>query len=190
MWRLKVGLGHYMLWPCGDSGVCVRCPWCGHDEDKVVDSRASEGGSAIRRRRQCLFCGRRFTTFERLEEVGLTVVKRDGTKEPFDREKVIAGVRKAIKNRPVTEEQVAALGERVEEKLRRKGRLVTTQEVGLEVLALLRRVDDVAYLRFASVYKDFQELTDFERELGILLPKRDPAPQPTSATGPRRPARR
>jgi len=152
----------------------MRCPWCGSNQDKVVDSRAAEGGSAIRRRRECSGCGRRFSTLERVQEVSLTVVKRDGSKEPFDREKVIAGVMKAIKNRPVTGEQVAHLADRVEEKLRRKGPVVTTQEVGLEVLATLRRLDDVAYMRFASVYKDFQEITDFERELGLLLQKREP----------------
>ncbi len=153
----------------------MRCPWCGHPEDKVVDSRSADQGGSIRRRRQCLNCGRRFTTFERVEEVGLSVVKRDGAKEPFDRAKVVAGVMKAIKNRPVSDEQVQHLVERVEAKLRRKGPVITTQEVGLEVLALLRRLDDVAYLRFASVYKDFQELTDFEREVGLLLQKREPA---------------
>jgi transcriptional repressor NrdR len=128
---------------------------------------------AIRRRRECLRCSRRFTTFERVIEAGLSVVKRDGSREPFDRSKVVSGVAKAIKNRPVTAEQVDALAGMVEEKLRHKGPLVTTQEVGLEVLAQLRQLDDVAYLRFASVYKDFQELTDFERELGILLQKVD-----------------
>src|SRR5262249_40384892 len=97
----------------------------------------------------------------------------DGGKEPFDRAKVAAGVAKAIKNRPVSEEQVQQLAAKVEEKLRRKGPVVTTQEIGLEVLTLLRKLDDVAYLRFASVYKDFQEVTDFERELGLLLQKRD-----------------
>ena len=153
----------------------MRCPWCGHPDDKVVDSRSAEGGASVRRRRECLRCGRRFTTFERLEEVSLSVVKRDGSKEPFDRSKVVTGVMKAIKNRPVSEKQVSQLVDRVEEKLRRKAPVVTTQEVGVEVLTLLRRLDDVAYLRFASVYKDFQELTDFERELGILLPKREPA---------------
>lgn len=162
----------------------MRCPWCGHPEDKVVDSRSAEGGQSVRRRRECLRCGRRFTTFERVEEVSLTVVKRDGSKEPFDRSKVAAGVMKAIKNRPVTDKQVEQLVERVEEKLRRKAPVVTTQEVGLEVLPLLRRLDDVAYLRFASVYKDFKEVTDFERELGILLQKREPAPTgPTERTG-------
>ncbi len=151
----------------------MRCPWCGHSEDKVVDSRSADEGGAIRRRRECLACGRRFTTFERVQEVGLTVVKRDGGKEPFDRTKVVAGVLRATKNRPVTEDQVTRLAERVEEKLRRKGPLMTSQEVGIEVLALLRKLDEVAYLRFASVYKDFQELTDFERELGILLQKKE-----------------
>ena len=153
----------------------MRCPWCGGPDDKVVDSRAAEGGIAIRRRRECLRCGRRYTTFERVEVVGLQVVKRDGSKEPFDRTKVIAGVEKSLKNRPVTPEQVEQLVSRAEERLRRKGPLVTTQEVGIEVLGLLRKLDDVGYLRFASVYKDFQELTDFERELGILLQKREPA---------------
>jgi transcriptional repressor NrdR len=168
-----------MLWlavdASGGSVTVMRCPWCGHIEDKVVDSRSAEGGSAIRRRRQCLSCDRRFTTFERMEDAGLSVVKRDGSKEPFDRLKVADGVTKAIKNRPVTEDAVVALAERVETKLRRKGPTVTTQEVGLEVLTQLRKLDDVASIRFASVYKDFQELTDFERELGIMLQKREPA---------------
>jgi transcriptional repressor NrdR len=160
----------------------MRCPWCGHGEDKVVDSRSAEEGGAIRRRRECLACRRRFTTFERTEEVGLTVVKRDGGKEPFDRAKVAAGVMKATKNRPVSEEQVARLAERVEDKLRRKGPVVTSQEVGIEILALLRRLDEVAYLRFASVYKDFQELTDFERELGIQLQKREASAKRAAAS--------
>ena len=153
----------------------MRCPWCGAAEDRVIDSRSADGGSAIRRRRECLACGRRFTTYERLEQSGLVVVKRDGHKEPFDRAKVVAGVAKAIKNRPVTPVQVDALAAKVEEKLRKKGPVVTSQEVGLETLGLLRALDDVAYLRFASVYKDFQEVTDFERELGLLLQKRVPA---------------
>jgi transcriptional repressor NrdR len=163
----------------------MRCPWCGRAEDKVVDSRTANAGSAIRRRRECLRCGRRFTTFERVEMAGLTIVKRDGSKEPFDRAKVVAGVAKAIKNRPISEGQVAQLVDRVEDKLRRKGPLVTTQEVGIEVLSLLRKADDVAYLRFASVYKDFQELTDFERELGLLLQKRDPRTPEHTARRPR-----
>jgi transcriptional repressor NrdR len=141
----------------------------------VVDSRTAEGGGAIRRRRECRSCRRRYTTFERVEELGLTVIKRDGSKEPYDRAKIVAGMTKALKNRPVDDDQVVAMAARVEERLRRKGPRVTSQEVGIEVLAQLARVDQVAYMRFASVYKDFQEITDFERELGLLLQKREPA---------------
>jgi transcriptional repressor NrdR len=152
----------------------MRCPWCGALETRVVDSRPAEDGTAIRRRRECASCGRRFTTFERGHGAFLRVIKRDGSKEPYDRQKLVDGVRKAIKNRPVTEEQVAGVADRVEETLRRSGPEVTTQELGLEVLAELRSLDEVAYLRFASVYKDFQEVTDFERELGLMLQKREP----------------
>ena len=153
----------------------MRCPWCGGDQDKVVDSRTAEDGAAIRRRRQCAACSRRFTTYERADAVGLTVIKRDGTKIPYDRANVISGISKAMTNRPFTPEDVERIAERVEEKLRRKGPTVTTQEIGLEVLARLRQVDEVAYVRFASVYKDFKEISDFERELGLLLQKRQPA---------------
>jgi transcriptional repressor NrdR len=155
----------------------MRCPWCGNEDSKVIDSRPADGGGAIRRRRECLECGRRFTTFERAEALALRVVKRDGSREPYQRAKVVGGVRKAIVNRPVTEEQVDRLVDRVEERLRRKGPNVSTQDVGLEVLRLLRGLDQVAYLRFASVYKDFQEPSDFERELGALLQKRVPKRQ-------------
>lgn len=103
------------------------------------------------------------------------VVKRDGTREPWSRSKMVAGIQKAIVNRPVTPDQVAKIADRIEEKLRRKGPEITSQEVGLEVLRNLQRLDHVAYLRFASVYKDFQAVSDFERELGLLLQKREPA---------------
>jgi transcriptional repressor NrdR len=152
----------------------MRCPWCGSADTRVVDSRPAEDGASIRRRRECASCGRRFTTFERTQALALRVIKRDGSKEPYDRGKLLAGVDKAITNRPVSEEQVAGLADRVEETLRRKGPEVTTQELGLEVLSELRGLDEVAYMRFASVYKDFQELTDFERELGLMLQKREP----------------
>jgi transcriptional repressor NrdR len=151
----------------------MRCPWCGHAEDKVVDSRPAEGGEAVRRRRQCLACGRRFTTYERVEELGLLVVKRDGSKEPWDRDKMVAGIRKAIVNRPVDDGQVEALATKVEDRLRRRGPEITSQQVGLELLHGLQKLDQVAYLRFASVYKDFQEPGDFQRELGLLLPKKE-----------------
>jgi transcriptional repressor NrdR len=155
----------------------MRCPWCGHREDKVVDSRPADQGAAIRRRRQFLSCCRRYTTFERIEDVGLVVLKRDGSREPYLRDEVVAGIRKAIVNRPVTEEQVAQLADRVEERLRRRGPEVTSQQVGLEVLSQLARLDQVAYVRFASVYRDFQEITDFEREVGTLQKKAPAKPR-------------
>jgi transcriptional repressor NrdR len=153
----------------------MRCPWCGHVEDKVVDSRPAESDAAIRRRRECLSCGRRFTTFERVERLGLMVVKRDGEREPYEREKLLAGVRKAFGNREVAEEGLARFADRVESRLRRKGPEVTSQQVGVEVLHGLQKLDKVAYMRFASVYKDFQDIGDFERELGLLLEKKTPA---------------
>jgi transcriptional repressor NrdR len=152
----------------------MRCPWCNADDDKVVDSRPADSGASVRRRRQCTVCKRRFTTFERVESVGLLVVKRDGTKDPFVRQKVTGSVLKAIKNRPVTPAQVDRLVDRVEERMRRKGPEVTSEQVGVAVLADLARLDQVAYIRFASVYKDFQGITDFEREL-VSLQKKDPA---------------
>ena len=153
----------------------MRCPWCEHERDRVVDSRAVEGGRGVRRRRECLSCHRRYTTFERVEELGLTVIKRSGTKEPYRRDKVVSGIEKALTNRPVTQEQLGTLVSRLELRLRKKGPQVTSQDVGLDLLAELKKVDHVAYMRFASVYKDFQELTDFERELGMMLQKREPA---------------
>jgi transcriptional repressor NrdR len=152
----------------------MRCPWCSADDDRVVDSRPAEGGGAIRRRRECNGCKRRYTTFERVEELGLMVVKRNGTKVPFQRSKVDASVRKALKNRPVTDAQVERIVDRVEERMRRRGPEVTSEQVGVAVLADLRRLDEVAYIRFASVYKDFQEISDFQDEL-ISLQKKEPA---------------
>jgi transcriptional repressor NrdR len=153
----------------------MRCPWCSSEQDRVVDSRPAEGGAAIRRRRECSSCTRRFTTFERVDELGVVVRKRDGSREPYDREKVLAGLRKAVANRPVTEEQVAALADQVGERLRARGAQVSSQDVGLEVLAGLKGVDEVAYLRFASVYKDFQQVADFEREVSALTAEPEPA---------------
>jgi transcriptional repressor NrdR len=155
----------------------LRCPYCSSEEDKVVDSRIAEEGRAIRRRRECLSCGRRFTTFERIEETPLVVAKRDGVEEPFDRLKIAEGIRRACKNRPVSDEQIEALAEEVEETVRAgASRDVQSAEIGRLVLDRLRSLDDVAYLRFASVYKGFQELTDFERELLSLL-KRSSDPE-------------
>jgi len=156
----------------------VRCPFCGHDDDKVVDSRTAEDGRAIRRRRECESCGRRYTTYERLDEVPLMVEKRNGVTEPFDKEKLTDGIRKACKNRPVSEEDIERLADDVVESLLADGgNMVTTADLGKEVLERLRGLDEVAYLRFASVYKDFKELTDFERELGMLQKKYPPKPR-------------
>jgi len=134
----------------------------------VVDSRLAEEGAAIRRRRECLGCGRRFTTFERVDELPLWVVKRSGLREPFDRLKVIAGVKSACKNRPINEEAMLHLAQGVEEALREKGAELTSQQIGVAVLEQLKAVDEVAYVRFASVYKGFEDLGDFEREVGLL----------------------
>jgi transcriptional repressor NrdR len=153
----------------------MRCPWCGHGEDKVVDSRPAEQDEAIRRRRECLSCGRRYTTFERIERLGLMVAKRDGEREPYDRDKLLVGVRKAFGNREVAEADLRRFADRVESRLRRKGPEVTSRQVGVEVLQGLQKLDKVAYLRFASVYKDFQNIGDFERELDLLLEKKSPA---------------
>ena len=152
----------------------VRCPWCQSLEDKVVDSRLAEDGAAIRRRRECMSCNRRFTTYERLEEAPLWVVKRGGQREPFDRVKVVAGVRAATKNRPVSEEELDEIAQQVEEALRGEGVEVTSQQIGVTVLERLRDVDDVAYLRFASVYKGFEDLGDFQREVGLLTKTTEP----------------
>jgi len=128
---------------------------------------AEEGGS-IRRRRECVACGQRFTTFERIEEMPLVVEKRSGSREPFDRSKVISGVNSACKNRPVSEEAIDNLASQVEESLRSMNETVTTQDIGVAVLERLKELDDVAYVRFASVYKGFEDVGDFQREVGLL----------------------
>ncbi len=146
----------------------MRCPACSCIDDKVVDSRTADDGAAIRRRRECLACGRRFTTYERLEETPLVVLKRSGGREPFRRAKLEAGVLAAAKNRPVTAAQVEALAAEVEDVLRLEGPELPSARIGAVVLERLRALDEVAYLRFASVYKGFERLGDFEREVGLL----------------------
>jgi transcriptional repressor NrdR len=146
----------------------VHCPACHTDDTKVVDSRVADEGSAIRRRRQCPVCRFRFTTFERMEEVPLTVIKSTGRREPFDRAKIVRGVLAAGKGRPVSLEQVEALAEAVEEAMRLQGPDVASNDLGLCVLEQLRRLDEVIYLRFASVYKNFDDVSDFRRELTLL----------------------
>lgn len=146
----------------------MRCPACGGLRDKVVDSRQADDGASIRRRRECETCGGRYTTFERVEEVPLQVRKRDGHVEPFDASKVAAGVSAACKSRPVEPAQIAELVAAVEDALRVMGKEVDTDDVGLEVLTRLRALDEVATVRFASVYKSFDTISDFEREINLL----------------------
>lgn len=144
----------------------MHCPFCKNPDSRVVDSRTAEDGLVIRRRRQCQVCNKRFTT---TESSALSVVKRSGVSEPFSRLKVIAGVRKACQGRPVTEDQLAMLAQRVEEAIRLKGvSEVDAHEVGLAILQPLKDLDLVAYLRFASVYMDFDCLDDFEKVIGEL----------------------
>jgi len=144
----------------------VHCPFCRHADSRVVDSRTSDDGSSIRRRRQCPACNRRFTT---VETASLSVVKRSGATEPFSREKVINGVRKACQGRPVSEDDLALLAQRVEETIRSSGSAeLDAYEIGLTILGPLRELDEVAYLRFASVYQAFSSLEDFEAAITVL----------------------
>ncbi|GAA1141469.1 transcriptional regulator NrdR [Ornithinicoccus hortensis] len=152
----------------------MHCPFCRHTDSRVVDSRVQEEGTVIRRRRQCPECGRRFGT---VETATLAVTKRSGATEPFSREKVLAGVRKACQGRPVTEDQLQVLAQQVEESIRAMGQAeIDAHEVGLAVLDPLRCLDEVAYLRFASVYQAFDSLEDFEAAITLLRTERDAAP--------------
>ena len=142
------------------------CPFCRYEDSRVIDSRPADEGTLIRRRRECASCGRRFTTSETSV---LLIVKRSGATEPFSREKVITGVRKACQGRPVSDDDLALLAQRVEESLRADGQAeVEAQEVGMAILAPLRELDEVAYLRYASVYRNFTSLEDFEGEIALL----------------------
>jgi len=161
-------------WPerCVDrkeSGV--NCPFCRNTDSRVVDSRSADEGASIRRRRQCPECGRRFST---VETASLTVVKRSGVSEPFSRSKIVSGVRKACQGRPVGEDDLALLAQRVEEAIRSTGAAeIDAHEIGLSILGPLRELDEVAYLRFASVYQAFDSLEDFEAAIALLRVERD-----------------
>jgi transcriptional repressor NrdR len=145
----------------------MHCPFCKHSDTRVLDSRIAEDGTAIRRRRVCSECEKRFTTVEQMQ---LTVLKRSGATEPFSRDKAVAGVRKALKGRPVTEDQLAKLGQDVEDALRAAGSAeIASHEVGLAILEPLKKLDEVAYLRFASVYKSFESVSDFADEIAGLM---------------------
>ncbi len=151
----------------------MRCPFCKQDNDRVIDSRASNDGFAIRRRRECLECSRRYTTYERLEESPLRVVKKDGRREPFDRGKILAGVRRACEKRPVSDEKLEEIVARIERLCSEKfDREVPTSFIGDLVMQELRTLDQVAYVRFASVYREFKDVTQFLQELRPMLERR------------------
>ncbi|MHB1614643.1 MAG: transcriptional regulator NrdR [Actinomycetes bacterium] len=161
----------------------MHCPFCRHPDSRVIDSRTADDGTAIRRRRQCPACGRRFTT---LESASLAVVKRSGTTEPFSRAKVAAGVRKACQGRPPTEDEIVLLAQGVEEAVRATGAAeVDAHDIGLMILGPLRELDEVAYLRFASVYRGFESLADFEAEIATLRSHRADRYERPEATAPR-----
>ena len=152
----------------------MKCPFCGHLHDKVVDSRESKEGDAIRRRRQCLGCQRRFTSYERIDEIPYMVVKKDGRRERFDRQKVLAGVLKACEKRPVSMVQLEAIADRAEVMVQESSeREVSTQTLGETIMNELKNLDKVAYVRFASVYLDFKDVQEFMSELKDLLKTRE-----------------
>ena len=148
----------------------MRCPYCKQNDDRVIDSRNSADGDAIRRRRECIACGRRFTTYERIEDVPLRVIKKDGTRVPFDRQKLLAGVLKACEKRPVALESMEEVCRRVETQLTEMyDKEVTSASIGQLLMAELRLLDPVAYVRFASVYREFRDVDQFLEELRPLL---------------------
>jgi len=150
----------------------MRCPFCGHDEDRVIDSRPSDEGTAIRRRRECISCGSRFTTYEKIENLPLLVIKKDGTREPFDREKLMSGIMKSCQKRPVTTTQIESLVSSIEVQTQNSlKREISSREIGEMVMEGLKRIDEVAYVRFASVYRQFRDVNSFLEELNQMLHK-------------------
>ena len=148
----------------------MNCPFCGFKEDRVIDSRESKEGDVIRRRRECLQCTRRFTTYERIDEVPYMVVKKDGRREKFDRQKVLSGLLKACEKRPVSMPRLAELVDEIESLLADKPeREISTTEIGEKLMARLSSLDKIAYVRFASVYRDFQDVEAFLSELKQLM---------------------
>ena len=155
----------------------MKCPYCGGQENKVVDSREARDGAEIRRRRECETCARRFTTYERVDEVAATVVKRDGSRERFDREKLLNGLLRACEKRPVPRAELVALVDAVEARLGAGDvKELSSQEIGAMVIEELRRLDKVAYVRFASVYRRFEDVSQFMEELRALLRGREDEP--------------
>jgi transcriptional repressor NrdR len=151
----------------------VKCPFCGAEEDRVIDSRASQDGSVIRRRRECVACERRFTTYERIEETLPLVVKKDGRREAFDRNKILSGLKRACEKRPVSTEHFERIVGEIERKLQESGQKeVPSSELGEELMRHLQGLDEVAYVRFASVYREFRDISEFMNELRGLLTER------------------
>ena len=152
----------------------MKCPFCAHLGDKVVDSRESKEGEVIRRRRECLDCGRRFTSYERIEEIPYMVIKKDGTRERFERQKLIAGLLKACEKRPVSVAAIDAVADKVETMLQeRPEKEIPTADIGAFVMQELKHLDKVAYVRFASVYRHFRDIGEFMNELKDLLNARE-----------------
>jgi len=158
----------------------VKCPRCGHGDDKVVDSRVSREGEVIRRRRECLSCRRRYTTYERIEEELPLVVKRDGRREPFDRQKILSGILKACEKRPVSYATIQRMVDTLEGEIQASGeKEISSIQIGERVMAALLELDDVAYVRFASVYRQFKDISQFVEEIKTLIsesPERPPKP--------------
>lgn len=148
----------------------MRCPFCGKDEDKVVDSRTSQNGRSVRRRRECESCKKRFTTYEYVEDVSLTITKSDGRREPFERQKLQRGIELACNKRPISTKKIESVVDEIEEKLQNLSKTeITSKEVGQEVMRKLKELDEVAYVRFASVYHKFKDINEFMDELKGLL---------------------
>jgi transcriptional repressor NrdR len=152
----------------------MKCPYCGHLGDKVVDSRESKEGEVIRRRRECLECSRRFTSYERIDEIPYMVVKKDGRRERFERQKLVAGLLKACEKRPVSIPALEAIADKIEARLQETPeREISTEDIGATVMSSLKQLDKVAFVRFASVYRNFRDLDEFKDELNALLRTRE-----------------
>ncbi|MCH5188589.1 MAG: transcriptional repressor NrdR [Oscillospiraceae bacterium] len=148
----------------------MRCPYCGFRDSKVIDSRPTDEGEAIRRRRECMKCEERFTTYEKVESLPIMVIKKDRTRELFDRDKLIRGITRACEKRPVSTEQIDEMAEKIESSLQNAlEREVTSNDIGEKVMAQLKDIDEVAYVRFASVYRQFTDATTFIAEVNKLL---------------------
>lgn len=159
----------------------MRCPFCGRDDDKVIDSRPADEGATIRRRRECLQCGNRFTTYEKVETLPLMVIKKDGSRQPFNRDKLIAGIQKSCEKRPVSTQEIESLVDSIESQYQNSlKREVSSRDIGEAVMEGLQELDDVAYVRFASVYRQFKDVSSFLNELNEILKKREEEAHETS----------